>query len=368
MEIEVRQGRARGNDLIGPGQTVQHRQQGRLHLEDDPCPPSRHLRGVAAELKRVTQTLLRMKEHGLATNVLNARPLRLGKVTPRRAEVLALPARFVQWPAALEISGEQQGERLVPACLRQCGIRTQRLVIARERFGRAIQRHPCNASIRVGFCIGRLDEERTLVTGKCLREPIQFHQGKATAETRIGKVRLDLQRSLVAGERIIGAVRFTEGIPAIRMRLCVFRTDRDRPIEARHRFIPSLQCPQRVTPAQVRLCMTGPEPDHPIETEYSLIGPLQIHQRHTLVEAGIDTVRVDLDGACKAEHGLFAAPQGPQRHAATRPGLCVARAKCDGAIVTFERFTGSSQLLQGQTQVLVRLGAIRIRCKRAADP
>ena len=68
---------------------------------------------IAAELYRVSKTLLGMEEKCLTSDLVRPAPQRLGKIAPCVFQLLGFPSPFVLFPAAIEVADEQPVQRLI---------------------------------------------------------------------------------------------------------------------------------------------------------------------------------------------------------------------------------------------------------------
>ena len=127
---------------------------------------------IAAELYRVSKTLLGMEENCLTSDLVRSAPQRLGK-TLCVFQLLGFPSPFVLFPAAIEVADEQPAERLIN--VRRGKIRPQldRAVVARQR----------------------------------ILEPLQLLQGVAPIEVRLGIVGAKRQDLIEARQRLLKTVQ-----------------------------------------------------------------------------------------------------------------------------------------------------------------
>src|ERR1700733_9771744 len=134
MDVEIGQQVAPGYDLRRTGEGSHQLVQGSLHLQNDVRGALCNQWHVAAELDRVTQTLLGMEKNSLARDLIRPEPLWLCEISFLIASRPGFPSPFVLFPAAIKVTREQPAERFV--VVRVCIVRPQGqcAVVARQRL------------------------------------------------------------------------------------------------------------------------------------------------------------------------------------------------------------------------------------------
>jgi uncharacterized membrane protein len=93
-----------------------------------------HARDIAAELKRVAKTLLRVKQNGLARDVIGADPERLQEMPLGFPELRGFPSPFVLLPTAGKVADQKPAHRVAEMRVGKVGPQLQRTFVARQRL------------------------------------------------------------------------------------------------------------------------------------------------------------------------------------------------------------------------------------------
>ena len=167
------------------GERTQERLQSGLHLEDDASTPRFKDGKVAAELQRVSESLIGMHQQGLARQRLRARPAR------RRERALQLPhvcqsqTRFVERPAVAKLSHRELQQRLGPGGRHIVRPDRERAIEVAECLLVAPQAPERNARVGEGLGIVGPQGDAAREVRESIVGPEQPHQHRTAVVERI---------------------------------------------------------------------------------------------------------------------------------------------------------------------------------------